>query len=196
MCSKSEYVKLRYQKGLLYRPNPLSTLWVGKASSTGEGPGKGRRNVDHHQWHRMAQCPEWTMMLWIQWSRAKRAELHQNVKVGQLGPRSSHFYGHDTLMDERELLHTVCVWHTFIYKEFQLTSLARRPSLCSGGALVTLQWLARTLSYILNIFLQHSLCPVELGTAGAISPIPQMSKYLGVPRDRIFPGAQETRFFF
>lgn len=138
----------------------------------------------------------WTIMLGIQWSRAKRAELYQNVKVGQLGPRSSHFYGHDTLMDKRELLHTVCVWHTFIYKEFQLTSLARRPCLCSGGALVTLQCEVWTLSYILNIFLQHGSCPVELGTAGALSPIPQMSKYLGFPRERIFPEAQETRFFF
>lgn len=167
-----------------------------KPSSAEEGPGKCRRNVDHHQWHRMAQCPEWTLMLWIQLSRAKRVELYQNVKVGQLGQRSSHFYCHDTLMDKRELLHIVWVWHMFIYKEFPLASLAMRTSLCPGDALVTLQCKVWTLSYILSIFLQQSSCPVELGTAGATSPIPQMSKHLGSPRDMILPGAQETRFLF
>lgn len=167
-----------------------------KPSSTEEGPGKCRRNVDHHQWHRMAQCPEWTIMLWIQWSRAKCAELYQNVKVGQLGQWSSHVYCHDTLMDKRELLHTVCKWHMFNYKEFQLTSLARRTSLCSRDALVTLQCDVWTLSYILNTFLQQCSCLEGLGTAGAISPIPQMSKHLGSPRDKILPGAQETRFPF
>lgn len=99
-------------------------------------------------------------------------------------------------MGKREGRHIFHVWCMFNYKKFQLTSLARRTSLGTGDVLVTLLCNVWTLSYVFNTFLQQCSCPEELGTAGAISTIPQMSKHLGLTRDRVLPGAQESRLLF
>lgn len=79
-----------------------------------------------------------------------------------------------------ELLHTFCMWNIFSNKEFQLISLARRTSLCTGEALVTLLQNVQTFSYIPNIFLPWCSCPGELEITSTVSPTPPNEEAPGV----------------
>lgn len=106
------------------------------------------------------------------------------LKWASWGPWGSHFYWHDTMIGKRKLLHTFCMWNILSFKEFQLISLARRTSLCIREALVTQLCSVQTFSYILNFFLHWCSYLGELEIAGAVNPIPQMKKHLGLVHKR------------